>query len=538
MNRLLWLRSASPWLLVLLLAALGCNRGLWTPDEPREGEIAREMALAPSVVPTLDGQPFIEKPPLYYWVVAALFRILGRPSILAARAVSVLAGLGTLLLLYRWLAERPRAQPHVAVLMLATSVQFVISTHWVLLDPLLMLTTTVAAWAAWQLIVQAHAQRSRWWLLYGSLTLALWIKGPIGPLLLGAGLLAYALLERSTPWRRWRPLAGSALLVASVAVLSGLLYLHGGQHALYEWAYVNQVQRLINPGPSGHRQPLLYYAWTLPYAVLPWLPALLQAAWQAAQPRSIQARDSSPDLARYAAILAATMVALLSISSTKRETYLLPALPLLFLWIGVRSAQWWQGWRANGRPRYRWLWWLQVALLSGYGLGAPIAAVLWLHALTVATVLALCIGLAAVVSLIYFSAHSSVTAAPVAALLTAATGTVLLLALAPIVLDPVKNMAGFMRAVGRAVPPSGPLFAVRVDETLEAAVPFYTARALVALDVQRLESAARSAPLPEWVLSQNAPGCGPLPPDYAPLLARSFGGRTIALCHAAPTVHR
>src|SRR6202158_3127681 len=72
---------------LLLLGLLGCNRGLWTPDEPREAEISREMALSPAVIPTLNGQRFIEKPPLYYWLVAAVYRLTGGPSVLAGRRV-------------------------------------------------------------------------------------------------------------------------------------------------------------------------------------------------------------------------------------------------------------------------------------------------------------------------------------------------------------------------------------------------------------------------------------------------------------------
>ena len=99
------LRRVGPWwppLALLLLALLGCNRGLWTPDEPREAEISREMAQAPSVIPTLNGQRFIEKPPLYYWTVAAVFRLTGGPSVQGARGVSVAASLATLALLYGW----------------------------------------------------------------------------------------------------------------------------------------------------------------------------------------------------------------------------------------------------------------------------------------------------------------------------------------------------------------------------------------------------------------------------------------------------
>src|SRR5665213_4382533 len=103
------------------------------------------MALAPGVIPTLNGQRFIEKPPLYYWTVAAVYRLTGGASVLAARAVSVLAALGTLALLVVWgSAAHSRTCGWLSAMMLATSVQFVVSSHWVLLDPLLMLCTTVA----------------------------------------------------------------------------------------------------------------------------------------------------------------------------------------------------------------------------------------------------------------------------------------------------------------------------------------------------------------------------------------------------------
>src|SRR5579863_3103817 len=120
-----------PSLALALLALLGCNRGLWTPDEPREAEISREMALAPGVIPTLNGERFIEKPPLYYWTVAAVFRLTGGASVAGARAVSVAAALATLALLAAWgSSAHSRAAGWLAALMLASSAQFLVSSHW------------------------------------------------------------------------------------------------------------------------------------------------------------------------------------------------------------------------------------------------------------------------------------------------------------------------------------------------------------------------------------------------------------------------
>src|SRR5579863_826257 len=386
-----------PALALLLLALLGCNRGLWTPDEPREAEISREMALRPGVIPTLNGQRFIEKPPLYYWTVAAVYRLTGGASVLAARSISVLAGLGTLALLVLWGgAAHSRMSGWLAAFMLATSVQFVVSTHWVLIDPLLMLCTTAAAWAAWELLAKRDNARLPL-LFYLALVLALWIKGLVGPALIVAGLILYIAVDRPAHWRRLRPIGGASVLLLAVLMLGLAIWNQGGAAAVWEWAYVNHVQRVLNPGITGHRQPLLYYAWTLPYAMLPWLMPLIEAL----RPAHWRRPD---DPARYPALMSAAMLALLSLSVTKRETYLLPLLPLLFLWLGIRSHEWWQQWQGRDGRRLGALWWLQVSMLCLYALGPPVAAWLWLRSLNAAVLAALLVAAASVIWLLYTSA--------------------------------------------------------------------------------------------------------------------------------------
>ena len=76
--------------LALLLFRLG-QAPLIGPDEPRYARVAVEMhRRGDRVVPTLQGQPWLEKPPLYYWMAGAAFSVLGENEA-AARLPSVLA---------------------------------------------------------------------------------------------------------------------------------------------------------------------------------------------------------------------------------------------------------------------------------------------------------------------------------------------------------------------------------------------------------------------------------------------------------------
>jgi 4-amino-4-deoxy-L-arabinose transferase-like glycosyltransferase len=70
--------GARGWIVLILLALapmwlIGTlDRGAWTPDEPREADVAWRMSVQSHwALPQLADQPFLEKPPLSYWMSAS-----------------------------------------------------------------------------------------------------------------------------------------------------------------------------------------------------------------------------------------------------------------------------------------------------------------------------------------------------------------------------------------------------------------------------------------------------------------------------------
>src|SRR5579862_6172965 len=73
------------------------GRNLWTPDEPREADIAWRMSLQHErAIPQLAGTPFLEKPPLTYWLSAGALTLWG-DNAAALRAPNLLYALITAL---------------------------------------------------------------------------------------------------------------------------------------------------------------------------------------------------------------------------------------------------------------------------------------------------------------------------------------------------------------------------------------------------------------------------------------------------------
>ena len=509
--------------LLLVVCLLGIDRELWTPDEPREAEISREMLLTPSVVPTLNGEHFIEKPPLYYWSVAAVFALTGEPSAAGARSVSAIASWLTLLLVFLWgRRELSSRVGLVAAMGLATSVQFMVSSHWVLIDPLLMLFTTLAAWTGWEL-VQGRGGWLRGAQFYLALGLALWTKGLIGPVLLGAGLFVYALTARS-PRPLWRvyPIAGVLLMAGATALLAALIYLDAGEAAVREWLWVNHVQRFIDPDYTGHEQPWYYYLYVLPTAVFPWwvpfAQSLRPSRWRVAARGGFE---------HYLGAMSLGMVLLLSASATKRGIYLLPLLPLLMLLLAARAVGWWD---ALETPlRKHWAWWLQCGCSFLLAVVPTVMALLYLRTadpIAVTFLVALCL-LAIALGVLTSLDRRRLAAYALAAQAVAAV--VGLLVVTAHLAAPQKDMRPFVAWLDTQVPAGEPIYALgALDETFYGIVPFVTGRSVESVTTEELAVAR-----PAYVLVQDKEGgatAPELPPPYALLRERSFGpGRYFAI---------
>ncbi len=90
-----WL--ASIWVLVFVYFVAGVfDRSLWKADEPYSFGIVWEMLQDHQwLIPHIAGQPFVEKPPLVYWLAAAFAEALPtvRPDESARLAVLLFAAI-------------------------------------------------------------------------------------------------------------------------------------------------------------------------------------------------------------------------------------------------------------------------------------------------------------------------------------------------------------------------------------------------------------------------------------------------------------
>ena len=309
------------WAVALL--ALGWQlggRGLNEPDEGRSGGIAREMADAGTwLMPRLYGHAHLEKPPLLYWAMRAAFALGGRNEWMV-RLPSASAALLTLLLTAA-LAARLRGAVHAlpAAAMLLASPLFFAQARIADYNMLLTLFTTLALWSAW-----AWQQDGRPWqrhVFHLALALAFLDKGPVGPVLVLAGLALYRRWPGAD--RPWRPLwhlpSALACVFVSLSWHVGMALRHP---ELWHFFVGDElVGRVVTDQHDRANHPLIFFL-VFPLAIAPWLPALghalanIRTAWRTA------------GAARLLWLTCGFGLALFTASSSRLPSYVLPLLPL------------------------------------------------------------------------------------------------------------------------------------------------------------------------------------------------------------------
>lgn len=356
----LWPLSHSRRALLILLVGTSLLYGLglggtdlWAPDEPRYGAIAEELrsmrhGASGLVLLHLNDAPYTQKPPLYFWLAAAIGVPFERVHETAARLPSAIAGILSVALT-AWIGRMLFARSIPAILaagLLATSFRFAFTARRAQLDVLLTCfeLAAIAIFLALESrpggIEKARQRPLAIAGLHASLGAAALVKGPVGwlPLLVFAGYLAWE--GRLRGFRAISPLWAWSLSLGPIAiwVLTAIALAPPG------WASVAVGENLIGRFFAGtsHARPLYYFAIQLPLDFLPWsllLPFAVPILWSWSK-RSPEKTSDGPDLASAARFLLVWMIIPLiffSLSAGKRGLYLLPIFPALAL-VGVLAG--------------------------------------------------------------------------------------------------------------------------------------------------------------------------------------------------------
>lgn len=323
---------------VIVLAANIGGYDLWPPDEPRFGQVAREMMQSGNVVNlTINGEPYKEKPPFLFWIIALVSLPYGDVNESTARVPSVCAALIAVFFTFR-LALRlfGHRVALCAGFVLITSALFWWEARSVRTDMLLTGCLSAALYAFWM----HHEHKSSKWLIvfYTAIAAAVFAKGPPGvvfPLLLAPTFYWKRRAERRALHLGWGLLAVTAAialwLVPSYLTMPHTAQAEAHSLGLMDNLYRQTVGRFVL-GVSKARPPYFYFE-NLPLILFPWtlfLPWTVWFAWK---------RRGESDAVRLLLCWIVPAILFFSISSGKRAVYLLPILPACAILIGYSLVE-------------------------------------------------------------------------------------------------------------------------------------------------------------------------------------------------------
>ncbi len=304
--------------------------GLVGPDEPRYVSISRSMSQSHDwVTPRLNGQPWFEKPILYYWAAASSFLIGGGASDSAARFPNALAALLAALAM-AWAAWRCYGPATAAIVLLLVPTSAAMFVFARAATPDMLLTATLAAAMALGAdIVVAQKpdllHRLGFGLFLGAATLA---KGPAAVVIAGGGVALWALLSRH--WRRAFRLAHPLSVAAFLLVALPWYWLCAARNPDFLNVFILQhnIARFITP-VFHHPAPFWFFLPIMILWILPWSALLFAlgsnavAAWRA--------HDWAARPGLYFGCWSFFTVFFFSVSRSKLPGYVLPAVPPLLL---------------------------------------------------------------------------------------------------------------------------------------------------------------------------------------------------------------
>jgi 4-amino-4-deoxy-L-arabinose transferase-like glycosyltransferase len=309
----------------------GLNQfGLIGADEPRYAQVAHEMLERRDwITPTLGGQPWLEKPPLYYWQAIIAYKIFG-VSDWAARLPSAFDATLLVLAAYFFLRRFRRGIELDGALIVASCAGIIGYARAASTDMPLAAAFGIGmlSWWAWR-ESGSRIYLAAFYILIAFGTLA---KGPVAPFLAFAVIAIYAALAREFDFLLetfWLP----GILLFCTLALPWYIAVQVYNPQFLRQFIVEQNLGRFSQNLYHHTQPFWYYLPVAGLALMPWIvfvdAAVIEPLVRALNRSKVQLKEihRSLNFTVFTVYWLIIPVLFFSISKSKLPGYILPAIP-------------------------------------------------------------------------------------------------------------------------------------------------------------------------------------------------------------------
>lgn len=314
---------------------------LFTPDEGRYSEVAREMvATGDYITPRVNGVAFLDKPVLYYWLQAAAIHLFGVKE-WAIRLFPALLGIFGCLLTYacgRRLFSRRAGL--ISATILATTPLYFGGAHYANLDLEVAVFISSALLCFITGILSSNKTRICFlFAAYIFAAMAFLTKGLIG--FAFPGIIAFSWIIILKRWQDFKTAhLGKGIALAIFLVLPWyVLAQQANPQFLHFFFVTQQVTRFLSTAEFNNPTPFWFYLPVVLVGFFPWTVFLIQAIHNSI--RNVWKEKHKHQVELFLLLWLIIVMVFFSIPRCKIIGYIFPVLPALALLVGQYLANAW-----------------------------------------------------------------------------------------------------------------------------------------------------------------------------------------------------
>lgn len=322
---------------------------LFTPDEGRYSEVAREMVVTGDyITPRINGITFLDKPVLYYWLQAIAIKLFGVKE-WALRLFPALFGIFGCLVTYlcgRSLFDRRTGI--ISAIILATSPLYFGSAHYANLD-LEVAVLISSSLLCFICAVQSNepTQSRFFYASYFFAALAFLTKGMIGIAFPGMIIAAWiVLLNRYEILKKMHIIIGMLILIAIVTPWYAFVQ-QVNPNFMHYFFITQQVTRFLSAAEFNNKTPFWFYLPIIIIGFFPWTIFLVQAL--RTHIKNIWRGRQEYQTELFLLIWLVLIFTFFSIPRSKTIGYILPLFPALALLAGSYLSHNWRNFQKLDR---------------------------------------------------------------------------------------------------------------------------------------------------------------------------------------------